>query len=60
MTDDQFILSRCLYPGCPRTVIVRRHFFCPPRGWVWIEHGDPAYEEGLFCEEHAEEIEKLL
>jgi hypothetical protein len=56
--DNEPVYAQCSYPGCPKTVLTRPHFFAPPRGWTWIEHGDPRYKDGLYCNEHAEEIEQ--
>jgi hypothetical protein len=56
--DNELVMQQCKYPGCGKVVRAYRHMMVPPPGWAWIDYA--RYGEGLYCEQHAEEVEKLI
>lgn len=50
----------CLFEGCDRSVEHPRNFLVPPRGWVWLGSWGIGMPSGLYCEAHAEVLERAL
>ena len=56
------MMYRCMraFAGCDKTVEHPRVFMLPPEGWVWLSDWGRGVEDGMYCKQHADELEEAL
>ena len=57
LEDTAMTHRHCTFSGCAKTVDLPDVILLPPEGWVWLE--GPGAPEGLYCEPHAEQAQRL-